>query len=97
LLIVRLTGPSQPTLSLLAVAWDGLLALLAALTLLRLGATRWASQFTWLPLLIVLDGLILIHPPLTARWLVGLILLAAASVYLLLPQPDETERTTLLP
>jgi len=91
------TATTSTTLSLLAVACDGLLALLAALALLRLGATRWASQFTWLPLLIVLEGLILIRPPLTARWLIGLVLLAAASVYLLLPQPGEAETPTLLP
>jgi len=98
-LITRLTDPSRQTLSLLAVACDGVLALLAILALTRLGPSRWSSQFTWLPLLIILEGLILIHPPLTARWVVGLVLLAAASVYVLLPGPAEADRPspTFLP
>jgi drug/metabolite transporter (DMT)-like permease len=99
LLIARLTSASRPSLSLLAVACDGLLALLAILALNRLGPSRWSSQFTWLPLLILLEGLILMHPPLTARWVVGLLLLAAASAYVLLPGPAEadTAAPTFLP
>ena len=85
---------TRPTVSLLAVACDGLLALLGVPALLRLGASRWSSQFTWLPLLIVLQGIVLLRPPLTARWITGLLLLALASVYLLLPQADEMEAAT---
>jgi hypothetical protein len=99
LLVARITSTSHQTLSLLAVACDGFLALLAILALVRLGPSRWSSQFTWLPLLIILEGLVLLHPPLTARWVVGLILLAAASVYVLLPTlaDAETASPTFLP
>jgi len=73
------------SLSLLAIASDGLLALLGILSLGRLGATRWSSQFTWIPLLIVVQGIALVRPHLTSHWIVGLILLTVASVYLLVP------------
>jgi hypothetical protein len=94
LLIGRFTSPTHVTLALPAVACDGVLALLAILALMRLGPSRWSSQFTWLPLLILLEGLILIHPPLTARWVVGLLLLTAASVYVLLPGPTGADEPT---
>lgn len=80
---------ARPSISLLAVACDGLLALLGVIALEQLGATRWSSQFTWIPLLIVLEGMVLVRPRLTAYWIAGLVLLALASVYLLLPQADE--------
>jgi hypothetical protein len=79
-----------PTISLLAVACDGVLALLGILTLAQLGATRWSSQFTWVPLLVVLEGIVLVRPHLTAHWIIGLTLLVLASVYLLIPQGDES-------
>jgi drug/metabolite transporter (DMT)-like permease len=91
LLITRFVAPAHITVSLLAVACDGLLALLAILALHRLGPSRWSSQFTWLPLLILLEGLILVRPALTTRWVVGLVLLAAASIYVLLPGPTEAD------
>ena len=38
----------------------------------------------------------MMRPPVTARWLTGLLVLAIASVYLLMPQEDESvSRTTL--
>lgn len=79
----------RPSISLLAVACDGLLALLGVITLAQLGATRWSSQFTWIPLLIVIEGIVLVRPQLTAYWIAGLVLLALASVYQLLPQAEE--------
>ncbi len=77
-----------PHLSLLAIAYDGILALLSVLALTRLAATRWSSQFTWLPLLILLEGIVIVRPPVTARWLIGLALLAIASLYLLVTQDE---------
>ena len=85
-----------PALSLLAIAYDGILALLSVLALSRLGATRWSSQFTWMPLLILIEGILMVRPPVTARWVIGLLLLALASVYLLLPQEDEREAAPIL-
>jgi drug/metabolite transporter (DMT)-like permease len=84
-----LASHNRPSLSLLAIAVDGILTLLGILTLSQLGATRWSSQFTWVPLLIILEGIILVRPQLTAHWFIGLILLLVAGIYLLLPQDDE--------
>jgi hypothetical protein len=80
----------HPTLSLLAIAGDGVLALLGVLTLVRLGATRWSSQFTWVPFLIILEGIVMARPQLTAHWFIGLVLLIVSGVYLLLPQAEES-------
>ena len=85
---------SRVSVSLLAVASDGVLALLGVITLVQLGATRWASQFTWIPLLIVVEGLVLVRPPLTTHCVIGLLLLAVASVYLLLPTANESSPDT---
>jgi hypothetical protein len=78
----------KPTVSLLAVACDGTLAFVGIFALRQLGATRWSSQFTLIPLLIVVEGIVLIRPELTAHWAVGLVLLVVASLYLLLPQAE---------
>ena len=80
---------ARPTFSLLATAGDGILAFLGVFTLNHLGATRWSSQFTWIPLLVILQSMILIRPQLTAHWFVGLILLIVPGVYLLVPQVEE--------
>jgi hypothetical protein len=85
---------TRPSLSLLAVACDGIMALLGVTTLVQLGATRWSSQFTWVPLLVILEGIVLVRPQLTAHWFIGLILLILAGVYLLLPQVDESSSGT---
>jgi hypothetical protein len=85
---------SRPSISLLAVACDGVLALLGVVALVQIGATRWSSQFTWIPLLIVIEGIALVRPELTAHWVIGLALLAVASIYLLLPQGDEPNSGT---
>ena len=84
----------RPSASLLAVACDGVLALLGILSLAHLGATRWSSQFMWVPLLIVLEGIVVMRPQLSAHWVIGLALLALSSVYLLLPQGDESNPRT---
>lgn len=85
---------SRPSISLLAVASDSVMALLGVITLVQLGATRWSSQFTWIPLLIVVEGIALVRPQLTTYRLVGLMLLAVASIYLLLPQDGEANTET---
>jgi drug/metabolite transporter (DMT)-like permease len=82
--------------SLSAVACDGVLALLSLLVLARLGAVRWSAQFALLPLLILLQGILILRPTITVRWVAGMLLIATASIYLLLPQAEETEtRMTL--
>jgi drug/metabolite transporter (DMT)-like permease len=84
----------RPTVSLLAVSCDGLLALLSVYALQRVGATRWSAQFTLLPLLIAVEGIVLTRPPLTLRSIVGVGLLALASVYLLLPPTEDADAIT---
>jgi hypothetical protein len=81
----------KPVVTLPAVACDGLVALLAVLALSRLAAARWSAQFVLVPLLVLMEGIVLARPGMTARWLFGLGLLALASVYLLLPVVDEPE------
>jgi drug/metabolite transporter (DMT)-like permease len=93
LLASRITG-AHLTFSLLAIACDGIVALLGIATLSQLGATRWSSQFTWIPLLIILEGIVLVRPKLTAHWFTGLVLLIIAGVYLLLPPGDEAAAGT---
>jgi hypothetical protein len=83
----------RPMVSVAAVAWDGVLALLSLLALARLGVTRWASQFVLLPLVILLEGIVLVRPAMSARWGCGLVLLAVAGVYLLLQRDVEAETT----
>ena len=85
---------TRPSSSLLAVAGDGILALLGVLTLDHLGATRWSSQFTWIPLLVILEGITLVRAHLTAHWVIGLILLIIAGAYLLLPQMSPSASET---
>ena len=89
----RLTG-AHVTFSPLAIACDGMVTLLGIATLSQLGATRWSSQFAWVPLLIILEGIVLVRPRLTAHWFTGLILLMVAGVYLLLPPGDEAATET---
>jgi drug/metabolite transporter (DMT)-like permease len=92
--LAGLLAGARPTFSLLAIACDGLVALLGIATLSRLGSTRWSSQFTWIPLLIILEGIVLVRPRLTAHWFTGLVLLIVAGVYLLLPPGDEATTET---
>jgi drug/metabolite transporter (DMT)-like permease len=90
-LATSLTGGHRPSFSLLAIAYEGILALLSVLALSRLGAMRWSSQFTWLPMLVLVEGIVLVRPPLTTRSVIGLLLLTLASVYLLISQEDEAD------
>jgi drug/metabolite transporter (DMT)-like permease len=86
------------SMTLPAVACDGLLALLGVVALARLEAVRWSAQFTLLPLLTILEGIVLVRPTLSTRWGVGLALLTLASVFLLLPpEPDEEVMGQVLP
>jgi drug/metabolite transporter (DMT)-like permease len=75
--------------SVVAIACDGILALLSVHALLGLGATRWAAQFALLPLLILLESVVLMRLALTPRWLVGGALLVFASLSLLVPPSSD--------
>lgn len=73
----------------LAAGLDGAEALLSLLTLSRLSATRWSAQFALAPLLTLLEGIAFMRSWVPARMTIGLLLLAAASVALLAPSPEE--------
>jgi drug/metabolite transporter (DMT)-like permease len=79
----------RPVVSAAAVAWDGVLAGLGMAVLGRLGATRWSAQFTLLPLLVLLAGIVLMRPVLGWRDALGLLLLASAGGYLLWDEGSE--------
>jgi drug/metabolite transporter (DMT)-like permease len=88
-MLVAWSFGGRTTVSVVAIAWDGLLALLSVLVLARLGATRWSAQFVLLPLVVLGEGIVLLRPTMSVRWGAGLALIAVASVYLLLPREDE--------
>jgi drug/metabolite transporter (DMT)-like permease len=72
-----------------AAAFDGALALLGAMSVLRLGATRWSAQFVLVPLAVMAFSLAAFLPRLDTRLLCGLGLMMLASVFLLLPPKTE--------
>ncbi len=72
-----------------AAVMDGVLAVLGLLTLVRLGTMRWAAQFALVPLVVTVEGLVLLRPGWDWRVMLGLGLLLAASVYLLLPPVED--------
>jgi drug/metabolite transporter (DMT)-like permease len=84
-----------PPFSLSAAVLDGTLALLTMVVLARLGATRWTAQFTLAPLVILLEGIVILRPRMDPRTVTGLILLAVASLFLLLPQTDDDDHELL--
>ena len=86
-------GRGAVNLSPFALALDTPLLLLSMLALVRSGVTRWSAQFTAVPLVVLLEGVFLMHEDLTGRSLAGLLLLAVASVALLLPaEPDDAPK-----
>jgi drug/metabolite transporter (DMT)-like permease len=95
-LLVAHASAERVHVSVVAIASDGILAMLSTFALLRLGATRWAAQFTLVPLLILVEGIFLVRPVVTSRWFIGLGLLVAASVFLLLPPTDEGDADHLV-
>jgi hypothetical protein len=73
----------------LAAGLDAAEALLSLLTLSRLSATRWSAQFALAPLLTLLEGIAFMRSWVPARMVIGLLLLAAASIALLAPPSEE--------
>ena len=73
--------------SALAVAADGLQALLTILALQRLGAVRWSSQFLIVPLLTMLEGAVLLRPMLDTRSWLAFVLLGVSSGYQIFSAP----------
>jgi len=76
-------------LSSLAALLDGVTATLLLFSLMRIGLTRWASQFALVPLAVILEGLVLLRPSMNLYNSSGTALLLLASIFLLLPQPAE--------
>ena len=73
----------------LATGFDALEALLSIVAISRLSATRWSAQFALVPLLVLLEGFAFMPVSVPARMIVGLLLLAAASIALLIPPAEE--------
>ena len=94
LAVAMFFGNPFQAISIVTVASDGLLILLSVVSLIQVGPSKWSAQFILVPLLIVLEGIILVHPRLTAQVIVGLILLAASSVSLLLSKVDEQDESS---
>jgi drug/metabolite transporter (DMT)-like permease len=68
---------------------DAVTAVLSVLALRRLGATRWSAQFALIPLIVLVEGVALLHNGVFARMMIGLLLLASATVALLMPPSEE--------
>jgi hypothetical protein len=85
-----------PEMAGLAAGLDALEALLALIALGRLTATRWSAQFAIVPLIVLLEGVVLLPSTIPVRIVVGLLLLAFAAVALLIP-PSEEPRFDLRP
>lgn len=79
-----------PDMAGLAAGFDALEALLALIALGRLSATRWSAQFAIVPLIILLEGVVMVPASVPARMIVGLVLLAFAAVALLIPPSEES-------
>jgi len=78
-----------PDMPGLAAGFDALEAVLALLALSRLSATRWSAQFALVPLLVLLEGAVLMRGSIPVRMIIGLLLLAFAAIALLLPPSEE--------
>ena len=76
-------------LSPLAALLDAATALLTLLSLSRIGLMRWSVQFVLVPLMVILQGFVLLRPPIDAYNSSGLALLLLGCIFLLLPQPAE--------
>lgn len=82
----------------LAAVFDGLAAWLSVLALLRVGATRWSSQFVLIPLLIVVESVLMVWPGRDMRMWTGVVLLALSSFFLLLPpRADAVDDLSIQP
>jgi hypothetical protein len=80
----------------LAATLDGLMAWLAVITVLKLGAMRFSANTALVPLVVLLEGIFLMRPDLTRRTEIGLLLLLIAGVTLLIRgEPDEAEASML--
>ena len=75
----------------LAAVLDGLMAWLAVATARRLGAMRFSANTSLVPLVVLLEGLVLMRPTLTKRMEFGLVLLLIAGVTLLVRGGDDPE------
>ncbi len=84
-LAASLQHGSWSRMTWLAAMLDALLAGLSILALLRVGGTRWSSQFIVVPLVVILESLLVLRPRLEPRLSAGIGLLVLATIFLLLP------------
>jgi hypothetical protein len=83
---------ARPHVSMAAVAIDATLSLLALTALSRLAAQQYAARYALVPLLILLQGPLLLHSLVTWRSVVCAVLLLAAAVKLL--RSNSLEKVT---
>jgi drug/metabolite transporter (DMT)-like permease len=81
----------------MAAAFDGALAILGVMSLLRMGATRWSAQFVLVPLAVMAISMAGLLAHLDARMIAGLGLMLLATVFLLLPPRAEDVGEVNLP
>ncbi|HSU18171.1 MAG TPA: hypothetical protein VLI45_00380 [Acidobacteriaceae bacterium] len=84
-------GIASPDSHGLAMGLDALEGFLCVLALGRLSAARWSSQFVLVPLLVLVQGAVLLRGALAGRVVVGLLLLVVAGVALLVPPSEEAQ------
>lgn len=89
LAVLRWKAGGGAVFSFSAAALDGLMAVLTLLTLGRLGAVRWSSQFLFIPLLGLLEGVVFLKPFLDGRSYLAFGLLAVSAVYQWMARPPE--------
>jgi drug/metabolite transporter (DMT)-like permease len=81
--------PTWPDMAGLAAGFDALQAVLALIALGRLSATRWSAQFAIVPLIVLLEGVVIMPAGIPGRVIFGLLLLAIAGIALLIPPSVE--------
>ena len=79
-----------PEMAGLAAGLDAIEALLALIALGRLSATRWSAQFAIVPLIVLVEGVLMVPASIPARMIVGLLLLTFAAIALLVPPSEES-------
>jgi drug/metabolite transporter (DMT)-like permease len=88
-LVQYLLHHTSAHLSPLAALLDAATALLTLLALSRIGLASWSAQFVLVPLAVILQGFVLLRPPIDPYNSAGIALLLLGCIFLLLPQPTE--------
>ena len=77
------SSPFAPGTFLLAAGAEGVSGFLAVAVISRLGGQRWSASLVIIPLLVALEGILMLHPAVGGRGFLGMGLLALAALFLL--------------